>query len=112
MCAWFERFDEQVSELLPQLSVLREEPMRAHTTFRIGGNARRVAQVTSCAELMQLLDLAYREQYPYLLVGNGSNLLVSDDGIDALVILTTGLQRMELIGENTLYAEAGCSLAQ
>ncbi len=112
MCAWFERFDEQVSRSLPQLSVLREEPMRAHTTFRIGGNARRVAQVTSCEELSQILDLAHREQYPYLVVGNGSNLLVSDDGIDALVILTGGLQRMELIAENEICAETGCSLAQ
>ena len=112
MSAWFERFDQQVSELLPQLNILREEPMRAHTTFRIGGNARRVAQVTSCAQLSALLELVHREQCPYLLVGNGSNLLVSDEGVDALVILTGGLQRMELTGENVIFAEAGCSLAQ
>lgn len=112
MSAWFERFDVQVSELLPQMNILREEPMRAHTTFRIGGNARRVAQVTSCAQLTALLDLVHREKYPYLLVGNGSNLLVSDEGVDALVIVTTGMQHMELLHENSLYAEAGCSLAQ
>lgn len=112
MSAWFERFDAQVSALMPQLAVLHEEPMSRHTTFRIGGAARRLVSVTSCVQLSALLDLVYQEKYPYLLVGNGSNLLVSDDGVDSLVIVTTGLQGMELVSDTEIVAQAGVSLAQ
>lgn len=112
MSAWFERFDTQCSRILPQLPVLREEPMRAHTTFRIGGNARRMARVRSEEELSALLTLVHDEGYPYLLLGNGSNLLVSDAGIDALLIHTGEMQQIERVDENTLYAQAGVPLAK
>ena len=112
MSAWFECFDAQCGIVLPELSVLREEPMRAHTTFRIGGNARRMARVRSGEELFALLTLVHEEGYPYLLLGNGSNLLVSDAGLDALVIHTGEMQQIEAVGENTLYAQAGVSLAR
>ena len=112
MSAWFERFDEQCARQIPELTVLHDEPMSRHTTFRIGGAAKRMAQVTTCAELSALLSLADREKIPCLLLGNGSNLLVSDDGIDRLVIHTGALDRMERIDENTLCVEAGVSLAR
>lgn len=112
MSAWFERFDAQCSQLLPDLRVLREEPMRLHTTFRIGGAARRMAQVRTCEELSALLTLAHEQGYPYLLLGNGSNLLVSDDGVDAIVIHLGEMQTIECVDETTLYAQAGVSLAK
>lgn len=112
MSAWFERFDEQCARYLPELTILRDEPMSKFTTFRIGGAARRMARVKNRAELAALLALAEEGGFPYLLLGNGSNLLVSDDGIDRLVIHTGALDRMELVGGDTLYAEAGVSLAR
>lgn len=112
MSAWFEQFDAQCVRYFPELPVLREEPMRAHTTFRVGGNARRMAKVRTCQELSALLTLAHEQGYPYLLLGNGSNLLVADAGIDALVIHTGEMQQIELADENTLYAQAGVSLAK
>lgn len=112
MSAWFECFDTKCAQCLPELSVLREEPMRAHTTFRIGGSARRMACVRGGEELSALLTLVHEEGYPYLLLGNGSNLLVSDAGIDALVIHTGEMQQIELVDEHTLWAQAGVSLAK
>lgn len=112
MSAWFERFDEQAARLLPELTVLREEPMSRYTSFRIGGAAVRLAKVKSCAELSALLSLVEEGGFPYLLVGNGSNLLVSDEGVNRLVICTGAMDRMELAAENVIYAEAGVSLAQ
>lgn len=112
MSAWYEHFDAQCAQYLPGLSVLREEPMSAHTTFRVGGNARRMAKVSSCEELSALLTLVHEQGYPYLLLGNGSNLLVSDAGIDALVIYTGALQQIERLSDDTLYAQAGVSLAR
>ena len=112
MSAWFERFDEQCARLLPELTILHEAPMSRLTTFRIGGNARRMAQVKTCAELSALLSLAEEGEFPYLLLGNGSNLLISDQGIDRLVIHTDAMDRIERVDDTTLYAQAGVSLAR
>lgn len=112
MASWFERFDTEIAERLPHLEVLREEPMAGHTTFRIGGAARRMAAPKSVEELSALLALVEEGGYPYLLLGNGSNLLVADEGVDRIVIHTGGIDRMERIGENELYAAAGVSLAR
>lgn len=111
MSAWFERFDAQIGKELPELTVFYDEPMSKHTTFHIGGNARRAAWVRSGAELAALLSLVERENYPYVLVGNGSNLLVSDAGVDALVIITRGAWKVERLGDVVLYAEAGVPLS-
>lgn len=112
MSVWFERFDKECAQKLPELTVLRDEPMSRYTSFRIGGPAVRMAQVKSTAELAALLSLAEESTVPYLLLGNGSNLLVSDDGIDCLVIHAGALSEMNVVGDDTLYAEAGVSLAK
>ena len=59
--AWYEAFDKRVGEELPLLTVLREEPMERHTTFRIGGPARRLALPASMEEAVALLQLAEKE---------------------------------------------------
>ena len=58
---WYESFDRLRSQ---RLRVLSDEPMSRHTTFRIGGPARRMAFPETESELAALLDLAPREGYP------------------------------------------------
>lgn len=112
MAAWFEQFDESIAQELPQLTVLKDEPMRQHTTFRIGGNARRMACPTSIEELADLMTLLQKYEISYLMLGNGSNLLVSDSGVDQLVIYTGKLDQIEKLDGEVLYAAAGVSLAR
>lgn len=112
MASWFEQFDTVCAERMSNLKVLCDEPMRTHTTFRIGGPARRMACPASMQELSDLLGLVEKEGFPYLMLGNGSNLLVSDEGVDQLVIYTGALEHMERREGNTLYAETGVSLAR
>lgn len=112
MASWVEQFDTVCVERMSDLKVLRDEPMHIHTTFRIGGPARRMACPASVQELSDLLGLVEENDFPYLVVGNGSNLLVSDEGIDKIVIHTGTLERMERREGNVLYAEAGVSLAR
>ena len=109
---WYEDFDRVIAQALPGLSVSREEPMAGHTTFRIGGPARRMAFPASPEELGALLDLAEKEGWPWLAVGNGSNLLVRDEGLDRLVIATGRLEHMERAGGCGVRAWAGVSLAR
>lgn len=112
MASWFEQFDQAVAEKIPQLTVVRDEPMAAHTTFRIGGAARRMVRPSSVQELSALVTLAEAEDFPYLMLGNGSNLLVADAGVDALVIHTGELDGMQRLANDEVYAEAGVSLAR
>ena len=112
MAAWFEQFDILWAERMRDLVVKQDEPMREHTTFRIGGNARRFACPRSVEELTGLLSLAEEAGIPFLVVGNGSNLLVSDNGIDKLVIHTGAMDQMQLLEGERILAAAGVSLAR
>lgn len=108
---WVDAFDREMSSRFPELEILQEEPMAAHTTFRIGGPARRFARPRRPEELTALLELSGERRWPVLLVGNGSNLLVSDRGLDRLVIHTGALERIARTGETVLRAGAGTGLA-
>ena len=85
---WYESFDSLIARNLPTLLVKKDEPMAGHTTFRIGGPARRMAFPASPEELSALLELAKGEGWPWMAAGNGSDLLVCDEGLDLLVIAT------------------------
>jgi UDP-N-acetylmuramate dehydrogenase len=110
--SWALELDKKLKEYLPELQVLCDEPMSRYTSFRIGGPAKRMA-FPKAAELVRLLELAETCGARPLVIGKGSNLLVADEGLDRLVVNTSGMDRMELTGEpNTILAEAGVSLAK
>ena len=110
--SWALELDKKLKEYLPELQVLCDEPMSRYTSFRIGGPAKRMA-FPKAAELVRLLELAETCGARPLVIGKGSNLLVADEGLERLVVNTSGMDRMELTGEpNTILAEAGVSLAK
>lgn len=88
------------------------EPMRNHTSFKIGGNAQVFLTPDSpekCAEAIKLCNEFKRE---YIVIGKGSNLLVKDEGIDGVVIcISNAMSDIKLIAENTIYCQSGASLA-
>ncbi|HLO04138.1 MAG TPA: UDP-N-acetylmuramate dehydrogenase [Symbiobacteriaceae bacterium] len=87
-----------------------DEPLHSYTTFRIGGPADWLVEVTSGEELAGLLQLAKEESLPVHVLGNGSNLLVSDTGVRGFVIILAGeFNRYELTGQ-TLRAGGGYNL--
>ncbi len=67
-------------------TVLQNEPMNRHTTFKIGGAADFFAIPSTNEEVINTIKLCNSSQIPYTIVGNGSNLLVSDGGIGGVVI--------------------------
>ena len=109
---WYERFDKEIGEKLPELTVEKDEPLSRHSSFRIGGPARRMAFPTTAAQVATLEDIASLCDTEPLLLGNGTNVLFPDEGLDRLVINTRDLCKMELTGECELMAEAGLSLAR
>lgn len=78
-------FVKSVTEQLPQLSLMRDEPMKKHTTFRIGGPADYYAE-PDVSQISKLIEIAKACDMPVAVIGNGSNLLVGDKGIRGLVI--------------------------
>ncbi len=63
------------------------EPMSKHTTFKIGGNAKLVAYPENEQQISQIVKLTREKGIRLITVGNGSNLLVADEGIDACVMI-------------------------
>ena len=90
-----------------------DEPMARHTTFQIGGPADRFLAVENAAQLQGLLSCLRQAGIPYLVLGKGSNLLVSDKGIRGAVLHLGGdFKKVEVLPDGrTLRAGAGAPLA-
>lgn len=86
------------------------EPMKLHTTFKIGGNAD-IYITPEMKDFPAVIRLLSQEQIPYQVVGNGSNLLVSDYGVDGAVISTRGWDNITVEGD-TMRAQAGAMLSR
>ena len=110
---WYTQLDKQIADYLPDLRVERDEPMSRHTSFRIGGPARRMAFPERGEQLVLLMGFAEDCGARPLVIGNGTNLLAPDRGLDRLVVNTSAMSRVELGPEPyTIQAEAGVSLAR
>lgn len=90
--------------------VLENEPMSNHTTFKTGGNADLMLLVQTETQLLSVLRLLKNAHTPYILIGRGSNLLVSDEGLRGVVLkLADGFDKITVNG-NLVYAQAGATL--
>ncbi|MBQ8741708.1 MAG: UDP-N-acetylmuramate dehydrogenase [Clostridia bacterium] len=92
-----------------KIEYVRSEPMSRHTTFKIGGNADVFIKVKNADELKTILTLTREYNMPYFILGKGSNLLVSDKGIDGVVISLDGIADIIIDGD-TVVCGAGASL--
>lgn len=93
---------------IPGLDVAEDVPLSEHTRFAIGGPARLLADASTEAALQAALKLLTESGTPFVLIGGGSNLVVSDAGFDGVVVRFT---RAEIrIENNTVIAEAGAVL--
>ena len=101
----------QVRRDAAQLTLLREEPMCRHTTFRIGGPAQVFAQPAGAREAAVLARACAAHAVPLLVVGNGSNLLVHDAGIRGVVLHVGGAMAEAHVQGTQLVSQAGLSLA-
>ena len=88
-----------------------DEPLNKHTTFRTGGPAKRYVEPETPAEVAELIKSLKENGEPFIIIGNGSNLLVSDKGYDGTVIcISDKLGEIKVQG-STIYAGAGAMLS-
>lgn len=94
------------------MEIKKNEPMKNHTSFKIGGPADEFCEVTSEEEIKRLIDYASEKGVPYTVMGNGSNLLVADGGIRGLVIkIARGFDEISVGGEK-ITAQSGALLSR
>ena len=87
------------------------EPMKKHISFKLGGPAKAFVEPDSIENLLKILKKCRELSLHYALIGKGSNLLVKDEGFDGVVIhLGDDFGRIELIGEDEIFCEAGANL--
>ena len=98
---------------IPGLSILENEPMSKHTSFRIGGPVRALAQPASVEETEAVCRLLSDAGVEPLLLGNGTNLLVTDAPLDRIAVqFGERFSAFEHLGENRVRAQAGITLAR
>ncbi len=109
-----EHIDECINELRQVANcteIKKNEPMRYHTTFAIGGPAELFLLPKTAEDLASVTSFFRRKGIPFLLLGNGSNMLVSDNGVKGAVVCTAELDNVTVGKNGKITAEAGALLA-
>ena len=86
------------------------EPMKNHTTFKIGGPAQYYVTPESVTQIQEVVSLCRDKNIPLHVIGNGSNILVGDDGVDGVVLALFNTFSDYEIKDNVITAQAGMSL--
>ena len=104
----------QINELrsIVKGSLLENEPMSKHTSYGIGGPASAYITPRDRDDLCSILKFAVENDITVYFIGSGSNLLVSDDGINGIVISPAKSLKMLEIEENSIVAESGVMLGK
>ena len=106
-----DQFLTELQNVMGGSGIFMEEPMKKHTTFRVGGPADVLVQPDETA-LAAILALCRQNHVPYSFIGNGSNLLVGDKGIRGVVIeMTDPMGNIEVDGTK-ITAQAGAKLSK
>ena len=101
----------KLEELIGKGHVLYDEPMKKHTTFRVGGPARALVEPGSAEDVKSVVEFCKSEQIPYYIVGNGSNLLVSDAGYRGVIVQIYKEMNEVKVEGDLVKAQAGALLS-
>lgn len=101
-----------LEKFVPRGDICLQEPMQKHTTFRIGGPADCFVQIENKEQLIRLQGYLKQLGMPFFMLGNGSNLLVSDKGYRGIVLqIGQKMSKIEVDG-NVITAQAGAAMSQ
>ena len=104
-------FYDALIQLTEEKNVLTDEPLKNHVTFRVGGAADYFVSPESAEEVQKIILLCKEVGMPYYILGNGSNLLVSDQGYRGVIIqIYKSMSEISVKGE-FVTAQAGALLS-
>lgn len=91
----------------------RDVPMSKYTTFRIGGNASVMLTPTTDEQLASIIKKCKEDNIKPFIIGNGSNMLISDKGLDTVVInMCRPVPKIELVNGDTVVCDAGATMSK
>lgn len=105
-------FYRQLIQIIDKENILKDEPMSRHTTFRVGGKADYYVMPSDIESLKQLILLCKKENIPFYIIGNGSNLLVSDSGYRGVIIEICRKMNHITTEKDRLTVQAGALLSR
>lgn len=103
---------DKVVDIVGEENVHTDEPMNRHTTFRIGGNADYFVKPGNADEVAAVIAVCREYSIPYFILGNGSNLLVSDDGYRGMIINIMDNMDSVTVDGRIITAQAGALLVR
>lgn len=103
---------EEIKSIVTKQNVLTDEPMCDHTTFKIGGKADVFVSIINEHEILRLLELLRSRQIPFFILGNGSNILVSDEGYRGVIIEIGSAYSGVRMLDDIVIAKAGTTMAK
>jgi len=106
-------FEKELNEIFSSDRILKNEPMSRHTSLRIGGNTDYMVFPATIDEIRLTIKLCRKYDMPYYIMGNGSNLLVSDSGYRGLIIkLSDRFSNISVEEDGTVLAQAGVLMSK
>ena len=103
---------EEIREEYPGMLILENEPFSKHGSMRVGGPIRAIASPGDVFSLSKVCSYLKRNAIAPFILGNGTNVVIPDEGLDLFMIKTEKLTKMWMQTDGSLYAEAGNSLAK
>ena len=103
---------EEIREEYPGMLILENEPFSKHGSMRVGGPIRAIASPGDVFSLSKVCSFLKRNAIAPFILGNGTNVVIPDEGLDLFMIKTEKLTKMWMQSDGSLYAEAGNSLAR
>ena len=106
---------QKLSKLCEELGCWfqNDEPLKKHTTFKIGGNARLMIEISSDESLLKILGFLRENNVNFFVIGKGSNILASDSGYDGVILkMSKGNSEIRQLGENEIICPSGVSVSE
>ena len=101
----------ELQNIVGQQNIKIDEPMKKHTTFKVGGDAKFLVTPTSIQDIKSVIEYLKDNSIKYYILGNGSNVLVRDSGIDGVVIKIASNFNSIDVTKDQITAQAGAFLS-
>ena len=103
---------KKIEEIVQNSEVLYNEPLRKYSFTKTGGNAEVLVKLTNEQDLQNVIKYSNENNIELTILGNGSNVLISDNGISGIVALTSDMNKIELLDGDVISCYAGLTLKE
>ncbi len=103
---------EYIQQIVPPEDIMRNEPLKKHTTFRVGGEAEVLIKISQKDQLLRLVPFLKKLEIDCFVLGNGSNVLASDKGYRGVVLQISDRMSAVNVAGNRITAQAGALLSR